>query len=222
MQIALLDLAETARLGAAMARAALSNEDLDEALIIALSGPLGAGKTALTKAVGAALGVKEIISSPTFTMLNEYYSGALPLFHMDLYRAGNTGEVMDLTMLAVELEESMDSPMILILEWAEFFDVSGQNFLAGRDHLKIDLEIVKQTNDPRIAKYFCNGSQKDQGGQLLREATEIGKNFESPQKLSIKDGIADHRIATLRPLGANAEALVATLTAELSDILINC
>ena len=222
MQIALLDLATTARLGAAIADAALAHEDLDEALIIALSGPLGAGKTALTKAVGAALGVKEVISSPTFTMLNEYYSGALPLFHMDLYRAGNTGEVMDLSMLAVELEESMDSDMILMLEWAEFFDVDGKNFLEGRDHLKIDLEIVKQSNDPRIAKYFCESPQMDQGGQLLREATELDKNFESPQKLSIKDGIFDHRIATLRPLGAKAEALVKAVAVELSDILINC
>ena len=54
--------------------------------IIALIGDLGTGKTALTRYIAEGLGVKETITSPTFTIVKEYRSGRLPLFHFDVYR----------------------------------------------------------------------------------------------------------------------------------------
>ena len=56
--------------------------------VLALMGDLGAGKTTLTKYIAKGLGVKETVTSPTFTIVNEYLSGRLPLFHFDAYRLG--------------------------------------------------------------------------------------------------------------------------------------
>jgi tRNA A37 threonylcarbamoyladenosine biosynthesis protein TsaE len=102
IQFHLGGLPQTKRFGLELAHA------VGNGAIIALSGTLGAGKTTLVKAVGSGLGVTEVISSPTFTMLNEYHSGRLSLFHLDLYRAGETGETIDLSMLALELDEVLD------------------------------------------------------------------------------------------------------------------
>ena len=61
--------------------------------VIVLSGELGAGKTAFTKALAAALGVKETVLSPTFTMVKEYKGENLGLYHFDLYRIEDAAEL---------------------------------------------------------------------------------------------------------------------------------
>ena len=64
--------------------------------IITLRGDLGAGKTAFTKLFAKALGITQIVTSPTFTLMNEYDEGKFPLYHFDMYRIENSEEIYEL------------------------------------------------------------------------------------------------------------------------------
>lgn len=88
------DLAATVRLGRRL------GELLRPGDLILLSGPLGAGKTTLTQAVGLGAGVADscYITSPTYSLLHEY-QGRLPLYHLDLYRLGSEEEIEELGFL---------------------------------------------------------------------------------------------------------------------------
>lgn len=115
-------------------------ENIDGTAIITLSGPLGAGKTTLAQGVASGLGIEEAVTSPTFTMMNEYDSGRLPLFHLDLYRLQETPGVadfqLDFQMLAAELDEIMQAPSVVLVEWPEFF----HEYFDPLDHLEITLQ----------------------------------------------------------------------------------
>ena len=82
--------------------------------VLVLNGDLGAGKTTFTKGLAKGLGVKEIVKSPTFTIIREYQSGRLPLYHMDVYRLEDGG-AEDLG-----LEEYFDGDGVSVVEWAQF------------------------------------------------------------------------------------------------------
>ena len=64
--------------------------------IVALTGDLGTGKTTLTKAIAAGLGVTDVITSPTFNIVKQYDSGRLPLYHFDVYRIGDVDEMYEI------------------------------------------------------------------------------------------------------------------------------
>ena len=64
--------------------------------VIAYYGDLGAGKTAFTRGLAAGLGVTEYVTSPTYTIVNEYLSGRMPLFHFDMYRLSSSEELFDI------------------------------------------------------------------------------------------------------------------------------
>ena len=82
--------------------------------IVALIGDLGTGKTALTKYIAEGLGIKEEISSPTFTIVKEYKSGRLPLYHFDVYRLGSGEELLD-----IGAEEMLEGDGVCVIEWAD-------------------------------------------------------------------------------------------------------
>ena len=82
--------AETEDLGAALA------ERLKPGTVVAFSGDLGAGKTAFVRGMARGLGISERVTSPTFTIVNEYEGGRLPLFHFDMYRLGSSDELFDI------------------------------------------------------------------------------------------------------------------------------
>src|SRR5699024_1158231 len=82
--------AETEALGEALAGRLTAGD------VIAVSGDLGAGKTAFTRGLARGLGVTERVTSPTFTIVNEYLGGRLPLFHFDLYRLSSAEELFDI------------------------------------------------------------------------------------------------------------------------------
>lgn len=82
--------------------------------IVALIGDLGTGKTSLTKYIAEGLGVTEEISSPTFTIIKEYRSGRLPLYHFDVYRLGSGEELLD-----IGAEDYLEGDGACIIEWAD-------------------------------------------------------------------------------------------------------
>ncbi len=82
--------------------------------IIALIGDLGTGKTAMTRHIARALGISENISSPTFNIIKEYHSGRLPLYHYDVYRLGDTEELLD-----IGGDEYFDLDGVCVIEWAD-------------------------------------------------------------------------------------------------------
>lgn len=81
--------------------------------VVALSGELGAGKTALVKSIAAAMGYAEPVTSPTFTLIHEYPTTP-PLYHIDLYRLANGGDAVD-----IGIEEYLTGDGISLVEWAE-------------------------------------------------------------------------------------------------------
>jgi tRNA threonylcarbamoyladenosine biosynthesis protein TsaE len=81
--------------------------------VLCLEGPLGSGKTLLTKGIASSLDIKEEITSPTFTIISAY-KGKFDLYHMDLYRIRNEEELYDLG-----LEEILEGDGIAVIEWAE-------------------------------------------------------------------------------------------------------
>ena len=64
--------------------------------VIAFTGDLGAGKTAFTRGLARGLGIRDRVTSPTFTIVNEYEGGRLPLFHFDMYRLESSDELFDI------------------------------------------------------------------------------------------------------------------------------
>src|SRR6266481_1302950 len=98
---------ETLALGEAWGREATSG------LVIALSGDLGAGKTQLAKGIALGLGVTSRVHSPTFTLVNEYLGGLLPLFHVDLYRLETPDQIF-----GAGLEEYFHPAGVAVIEWA--------------------------------------------------------------------------------------------------------
>lgn len=81
--------------------------------VLLLAGDLGAGKTTFSKAFGAALGVTDVITSPTFTLAREY-QGRLLMHHLDVYRLESLGEVADLA-----LPELVESGGVVLIEWGD-------------------------------------------------------------------------------------------------------
>lgn len=81
--------------------------------VVALIGDLGAGKTTLTAAIGMGMGITQPITSPTFTLVQEY-SGTVPLYHFDTYRLESAEEMFDLGF-----EEYLERPGVVIIEWAD-------------------------------------------------------------------------------------------------------
>ena len=85
--------------------------------VIALIGDLGTGKTTLTKYIVAGLGVTEQVTSPTFTIIKEYRTGRIPLFHFDVYRIGDIDEMYELGY-----EEYFFGDGICVIEWADLIE----------------------------------------------------------------------------------------------------
>ena len=80
-------------------------------MIICLTGDLGSGKTVFAKGFANALGISEVVNSPTFTIIKEYLEGEMPLYHMDVYRLdGNTD--------GIGIEEYFHKNGVVIIEWA--------------------------------------------------------------------------------------------------------
>ena len=99
---------ETEAVGTALARV------LQPGTVIAYRGDLGAGKTAFTRGLARGLGVTERVTSPTYTIVNEYLGGRMPLFHFDMYRLGSEDELFD-----IGWEDYLERGGVCAVEWSE-------------------------------------------------------------------------------------------------------
>lgn len=99
---------ETEALGEALAAR------LTAGTVVAFTGDLGAGKTAFTRGLARGLGVPDRVTSPTFTIVNEYEGGRLPLFHFDMYRLGSADDLFD-----IGWEDFLRRGGVCAVEWSE-------------------------------------------------------------------------------------------------------
>ena len=87
---------------------------LSPGVVIAYRGDLGAGKTAFTRGLARGLGYAEPVTSPTYTIVNEYLGGRLPLFHFDMYRLRSSDDLWD-----IGWEDYLDRGGVCAVEWSE-------------------------------------------------------------------------------------------------------
>ena len=99
---------ETEKVGQALGKV------LQPGAVLAYRGDLGAGKTAFTRGLAKGLGAAEQVTSPTYTIVNEYLSGRIPLFHFDMYRLSSSDDLFD-----IGWEDYLDRGGVCAVEWSE-------------------------------------------------------------------------------------------------------
>lgn len=124
-----------------------------------LIGEMGAGKTFFAQQFGAALGVTEPITSPTFNLLHNYQGGRMSMHHADLYRLERTGELADLG-----IAELVEAGGVALVEWG---DVVGDDI---GDGLTITIEHVDGSDDVRHISIGWRGKQWETRWDKLRSA----------------------------------------------------
>jgi len=127
--------AETEAIGAALGNI------IKPGTVIAYRGDLGAGKTAFTRGLAKGLGCTEIVTSPTYTIVNEYLGGRIPLFHFDMYRLRSSDDLFD-----IGWEDYLDRGGVCAVEWSENVEDAMEDALyitiekLGEDSRRITLE----------------------------------------------------------------------------------
>jgi len=114
------NLKETVNLGEKL------SHKLNPRSIVFLNGPIGAGKTSFVQGIAKGLSISEDITSPTFALSHHYYSGKIPLFHIDLYRLENISSAKE--FFFSEEEEASHCQAILVVEWPELVEPFIKNF----------------------------------------------------------------------------------------------
>ena len=108
--------------------------------VLAYTGDLGAGKTAFTRGLARGLEIPERITSPTFTIVNEYEGGRLPLFHFDMYRLGSSDELFD-----IGWEDYLVRGGVCAVEWSENVDD-----VLDSDTIRVDIRRGESDDQRRI------------------------------------------------------------------------
>jgi len=124
--------AETEVVGAALAA------KLSPGAVIAYRGDLGAGKTAFTRGLARGLGIQDPVTSPTYTIVNEYLSGKMPLFHFDMYRLNTADDLFD-----IGWDDYLERGGVCAVEWSENVED------ALEDPITVTIEKLSD-NDRRI------------------------------------------------------------------------
>lgn len=127
-------------------------DTLDGGEVLLLDGDLGAGKTTFTKGLAKALGVKEEVTSPTFTILNVYEEGRLKLNHLDMYRVESSDELAELG-----IEECFDEDAVTVIEWNKFEHFDGKV-------IKISVKTLGETK-----REYDIVLQQDENGKTISD-----------------------------------------------------
>lgn len=117
-------------------------ENLKSGDVLCLDGDLGVGKTVFTKGVAAGLGIKDDVSSPTFTLIQEYYGGRLPLYHFDVYRIDGPWDMDDLGY-----EEYFYGEGVCLVEWGSMIK---ELFPENTIYVRIEKDLEKGFNYRKI------------------------------------------------------------------------
>ncbi|NJK75420.1 MAG: tRNA (adenosine(37)-N6)-threonylcarbamoyltransferase complex ATPase subunit type 1 TsaE [Microcoleus sp. SU_5_6] len=145
MKILLPDAEATRQFGVALGRS------LPAGTVILLEGDLGAGKTTLVQGIAEGLGIQDSVESPTFTLVNEYLTGRIPLYHLDLYRLESAAEVEALHLESYWDGLEMDLGIVAI-EWPQRLPYKPESclqiyltyFNGGRQVESIDLAGISE------------------------------------------------------------------------------
>ena len=127
--------AETEALGERLAARQTGGE------VIAYTGDLGAGKTAFTRGLARGLGITDRVTSPTFTIVNEYEGGRLPLFHFDMYRLSSSDELYD-----IGWEDYLARGGVCAVEWSEIVS----DALEENELIRVDIKNECGNDDRTI------------------------------------------------------------------------
>lgn len=111
--------------------------------VIAFTGALGAGKTCFTKGLAAGLDVEDDVTSPTFTILYEYF-GRLPLYHFDLYRLSSFDDFLD-----IGGDEYLNGDGVCVIEWSEKIATD-----LPKNTIQIDIDVLED-DDRQITISNC-------------------------------------------------------------------
>ena len=129
-------------------------ETAEPGMVIAFTGDLGAGKTAFTRGLARGLGIRDRVTSPTFTIVNEYEGGRLPLFHFDMYRLASADELFD-----IGWEDYLARGGVCAVEWSE-------NVAEAMDESTIRVDIRRGDGENQRIVTIENGPRP--GGGSLR------------------------------------------------------
>jgi tRNA threonylcarbamoyladenosine biosynthesis protein TsaE len=117
--------------------------------IVCLKGELGTGKTAFTNGIASALGINDYITSPTFTIINEYMA-EIPLYHFDVYRIADPDEMFD-----IGFEEYINGDGIVVIEWASLI-----RDILPPDYILVDIrKNLSEGIDARIISVDFKGDR---------------------------------------------------------------
>lgn len=136
MEFELYNVADTTKLGIELGKL------LNAGDIICLTGDLGVGKTHITKGIAQGLGIPDTITSPTFTIVNEYDSGRLKLNHFDVYRVNDPDEIY-----AIGFDDYIFSDAVSIIEWANYIEEILPDDLL---HINIKKDLTKDEDYRKI------------------------------------------------------------------------
>lgn len=123
-------------------------QQINNHTVILLTGDLGAGKTTFTKGIAEGLGVKEIVNSPTFTILKEYHSGRIPLYHFDAYRLEDGYEDLGFS-------EYIESKALSVIEWPMYMQEDIPN-----EYLEIN--ILYMDEQTRTIEFVPHGNHYEE------------------------------------------------------------
>ncbi len=130
-------IAETANIGRQLGKI------LNPGDVVCLTGDLGTGKTHITKGIAEGLSITENITSPTFTIVNEYESGRLKLYHFDVYRVSDPDEIY-----AIGFDDYIFGEGVSIIEWANYIEeILPKDYL----HIYIQKDLSKGENYRKIS-----------------------------------------------------------------------
>lgn len=137
-------------------------ERVPENMVIALIGDLGAGKTTLTQGIAQGMGLRDVVSSATFTLINEYDQGPMAMYHFDTYRLEDPMEFFD-----IGGEEYFDAGGVCVIEWADLI----------MDYLPEDSLIIKMKYTPeneRDLEIEATGPESERLKKELMEYEDTG------------------------------------------------